>query len=404
MLICRCHHKSCPHRGEGRRYWRCHCTLWFDARINGRRVHRSMHLTDWEQAQQLAQQWIGGGNAVYLKREPERQKVERPPESGPQNVPISLEQAWEKFLAKARNRNLCASTVYKYDLLRRQMSSFAQRRGLRLVREFNLDALEEFQGEWAEGALARSKKLERLKAFFRAAVIRRWIAQNPARDLQGPKVKPRPTLPFSQEEMKRILDAVSAYPDKSGKTGRVNAIRLRAFILALRYTGLRIGDVTSLTTARLVGNKIVLYTQKTGQPVYCAIPVFVADALKDVPRLSERYFFWTGNSTLHTAIGSWQRTLRKLCKLAGVQNGHAHRFRDTFAVELLLAGVPTEEVAVLLGHSNIGITQKHYSPWVHSRQRQLEANLERAWNRDPIVLLNVKTKPGLSGQRNELPN
>jgi site-specific recombinase XerD len=68
-------------------------------------------------------------------------------------------------------------------------------------------------------------------------------------------------------------------------------------------------------------------------------------------------------------------------------------FRDTFAVELLLAGVSTEEVAVLLGHWNIGITQKHCSPWVHSRRRQLEAILERAWNCDPIVFLNEKTSP-----------
>jgi integrase len=125
------------------------------------------------------------------------------------------------------------------------------------------------------------------------------------------------------------------------------------------------------------------------------LPVFVAEALENAPRLSDRYFFWTGNSTLHTAIGSWQRTLRKLFKLAGVR-GTAHCLRDAFAVELLLAGVSTEEVAVLLGHSNIGITQKHYSLWVQSRQRQLEANLERAWNRDPIVLLNEKTSPKVS--------
>jgi hypothetical protein len=86
------------------------------------------------------------------------------------------------------------------------------------------------------------------------------------------------------------------------------------------------------------------------------------------------------------------RTLRRLFKLAGVR-GTAHCFGDTFAVELLLAGVSTEEVAVLLGHCNIGITQKHHSPGVHSRRRRLEANLERAWNCDPIVLLNEKTSP-----------
>jgi hypothetical protein len=42
-----------------------------------------------------------------------------------------------------------------------------------------------------------------------------------------------------------------------------------------------------------------------------------------------------------------------------------------------------------LGHSNIKVTQQHYNPWVRDRQLQLEADLQRAWNRDSIVLLNL---------------
>jgi hypothetical protein len=64
----------------------------------------------------------------------------------------------------------------------------------------------------------------------------------------------------------------------------------------------------------------------------------------------------------------------------------ATRRRDTFAVELLLAGVPIERVSVLLGHQSVRITEKHYAPWVRSRQEQLEADLARAWSRDPLVL------------------
>jgi integrase/recombinase XerD len=121
--------------------------------------------------------------------------------------------------------------------------------------------------------------------------------------------------------------------------------------------------------------------------------------LEKAPRLNDRYFFWTGFSSIHTVNGIWQRTLKSLFKLVGVTNGHAHRFRDTYAVELLLAGVSAEEVATLLGHSNIVITQKHYSPWVRARQQQLESNLERAWKHDPIVLLNAKTSTeSTSGQ------
>jgi integrase len=60
-------------------------------------------------------------------------------------------------------------------------------------------------------------------------------------------------------------------------------------------------------------------------------------------------------------------------------DGHAHRFRDTFAVGLLQAGVPTDRVSVLLGHSSIKVTEKHYSPWVRARQEQLEADVGRTW-------------------------
>jgi hypothetical protein len=90
-----------------------------------------------------------------------------------------------------------------------------------------LDELERFQTEWKEGPLSSAKKLERLKAFFRAAHIRRWIDEDPAAAMQDPKVTQRPTLPFTREEMTRILAATSIYPDKSGKTGRPNALRLR---------------------------------------------------------------------------------------------------------------------------------------------------------------------------------
>src|SRR5258705_2848023 len=44
-----------------------------------------------------------------------------------------------------------------------------------------------------------------------------------------------------------------------------------------------------------------------------------------------------------------------------------------------------ERVSVLLGHQSVRITEKHYAPWVRSRQEQLEADLARAWSRDPVT-------------------
>jgi integrase/recombinase XerD len=36
-------------------------------------------------------------------------------------------------------------------------------------------------------------------------------------------------------------------------------------------------------------------------------------------------------------------------------------FRDTFAAELLLAGVPIDQTSLLLGHSSVKITERHYA-------------------------------------------
>ena len=54
-------------------------------------------------------------------------------------------------------------------------------------------------------------------------------------------------------------------------------------------------------------------------------------------------------------------------------------FRDTFAVELLLSGVPIDQVSLLLGHSRVKVTEKHYSPFVKARQEQLENSVRLSW-------------------------
>ena len=96
-----------------------------------------------------------------------------------------------------------------------------------------------------------------------------------------------------------------------------------------------------------------------------------------------------------TLARDWHSKLVKLFKVAGIQNGHAHRFRDTFAVEALLAGTPIEQVAALLGHSSIKMTERHYSPWVKARQEQMEASVIHSWELDPLI---VKQTAGASGK------
>jgi integrase len=156
-------------------------------------------------------------------------------------------------------------------------------------------------------------------------------------------------------------------------------------VLLLRYSGLRMQDAACLERARLKNGKLFLYTQKTGTPVNCPLPPGVASALNDLPKVHPDYFFWDGRSERETTVKSWNRVFRKMFRSAepAIEGGHPHRFRDTFAVSLLLKGVELSHVSILLGHASIKVTERHYAPWVKARQEQLEADVQRTWEKAP---------------------
>ena len=369
LTIYRRHTHRCTHREEGRGYRRCRCPIWADGSLDGADIRKSLNLRNWEKAQQLVRSW-----------EAERKTVDEEP-------PISVQEACEEFIADADARKLSEATLYKYRLLFRQLQGFAKDRGIRCLDEFDIRLTRRFRATWADSPISALKKLERLRAFFRFAYDG---SDNPTLKLKNPKVPDNPTMPFEREEMIQILRACDEYPDNYGRTGQANARRLRALVLLLRYSGLRISDAVTLAKDRIRDGKMFLYTQKTGVPVHLPLPPFVLEALDACPSTGAGYFFWTGKSKKKSAVGDWQRSLRKLFNLGGIPNGHAHRFRDTFAVELLLQGVPMERVSVLLGHASVRVTEKHYAPWVRARQEQLEADVRRTWGEDPLVLSGTK--------------
>ena len=382
LTIFRRHRKRCPHRAEGRKYRRCQCPIWVDGTLGSEDIRSSLSTRDWQKAQDLVRQWEAEGTGS-LETKPE---------------PVVIEEACEAFLRDAEARNLREPTLYKYRLLFRQLQEFTRQLGLRYLLELDVMAVRQFRNQWPNRNLGALKKLEYLRSFFRFAHDNGWIPDNPARKIKSPKVNNRPTMPFTRDEMVRILTACEHYRDAYGRTGQENAKRLRALVLLLRYGGLRIQDAVTLPRDRIVDGKLFLYTAKTGTPVYCPLPDSVANALEALPAKNQ-YYFWSGGSTPKSATSSCQRSLQKLFRLAGVPGGHAHRFRDTFAVEFLLSGVPLERVSVLLGHQSVRITERHYAPWVSSRQEQLEADVRRAWLADPVVFGETKGTQEVHGKR-----
>ena len=382
---------NCRCRKTRRECHCCRCPLWVDGFLGASRVRKSLGTGDWTKADR--KRW---GMEISWE-----EKGSLP--SGPEPEPVSIAAACEAFLSDAGARGLRDSTCYKYRLLFSQMKNFARDSGLRFLREFDIAALRKFRASWPNRNFSAQKKLESLRTFFRFAQANGWLGDNPGVKLESPATRRPQILPFTCEEMICVLAACDAYQDNYGRTGRANARRLRALVLLLRYSGLRIGDAVSLSRERIAGGKLFLYTAKTGTPVWCPLPDFVIQALELVAGASAKYYFWTGESKLKSAVGDWQRSLKKLFTVAQVSGGHAHRFRHTFAAQLLLAGVPIERVSVLLGHSSTRITEKHYSAWVRSRQEQLEADVRQSWALESSVA-SVPTGTYLARGKSEVVN
>jgi integrase/recombinase XerD len=374
LTIYRRHKTNCEHRAEGRRYRRCRCPIWVDGMLNGKEIRESLELQNWEKAQERIREWEAEGRPI----------------AAPEQEPVTVEKACRDFLADAESRELQDSTLRKHRQLTNQMIAFAKHEGLLYIKQWeDIEVLRRFRQSWADKGLTVVKKLERLRALLRFAVDSKWIEQNPAMRLKNPLVKSAPTMPFTQRDIVSILAACDQYQG--------NRKRMRALVLLLRYSGLRIGDAVRLARDRIAGNRLFLYTQKTGVPVWVPLPDFVTEALNAFAPMNNTYYFWSGASSRDGVARTYMARLRRIFELAGIPGGHAHRFRDTFAVELLLSGVPLERVSVLLGHSGTKVTEKHYSPWVKARQEQLEADVMRTWARDPLALAQTKGTPEVHG-------
>jgi integrase/recombinase XerD len=290
--------------------------IWYDWNIDGRRITKPIGTRDWQRAQQLAREMEAEGRVL-----------------DPNGKTVTVERACDDFLADAKARGSREPSLYKYKLLLARLKTFAADKGLTFISHFDVDTTAKFRESWTNKGTSARKKLESLRTFFTFCHDRNWVESNPAKKLKMGKNEEPPVEPFTKDQVARILAAIADYPDKQ------NAVRLRALILLLRYSGLRIGDAVTLDRSRIESGRLFLRTAKTGTRVFVPLPKASLDALDACPH--ERTPFWTGESKRKSVIGNWQRAMKKLFKLAKVPDGHPHRFRHYSACGIVVTRSPS---------------------------------------------------------------
>lgn len=365
------HSAKCPqskvrHAGQHRR---CKCPLWLRW---GKSHKQSARTRSWEIA-------IKGARKLEEELELEALGIEQP--KPPDHV--TIDTALELYMADRAQRGIKDSS--KAQRLLGRLRDYAYRRNVILLKDVSARMLTEWRATWTFNKESSGPAVawSIVQTFFRWAHSIDLIPSDVSSKLKSLPIVRKQVQPLTRDEMQGLLDATS----QCGFTAEIVG-RVRIFILLQRWSGLACIDAATLprNLLRADDNLTQVHRTKTDAEVFIPLPPAVAKMLRAHANDHPDYFFWNPERMKKTSLicqfGDW---LRLVFDKAGVKHGQqemlSHRFRHTFAVELLLADVPIEQVSKLLGHKTVRTAERYYSAWVKERQRKLEADVKQAWTK-----------------------
>lgn len=192
--------------------------------------------------------------------------------------------------------------------------------------------------------------------------------ERPDLKLPQPKYQLPEKVPFSEEEVKLIVQACEYTKEASTDSRRTfrmrrpTAHRDKALILMMLDTGLRVSEVCRLVVKdlNLETGEIQVKPYGSGQKTKPRT-VFLGKAAR-----RSMWHYMTGREDMRQddpLILINAHSIRSLCKRLGERSGvndvHPNRFRHTFAIQFLRNGGDVFSLQRLLGHSTLEMV-KHY--------------------------------------------
>jgi integrase/recombinase XerC len=197
-----------------------------------------------------------------------------------------------------------------------------------------------------------------VKRFFNWLLAENKIKETPFKNIRNPKIPKVVIQPFTNEQIKTILNVFAIRNDFAD-------IRNRAIVLLFIDTGLRLAELmgiqqtdvdwkTGVIKVTGKGNKERLV--KMGKVSHKALLDYRLERIK---RFGERLpCLWVGeegNTLKYWSVCSMVRRLKKRAHIEGVRCS-PHTFRHTYCVNAFRNGAKDWEVQVSMGHSTMSTT------------------------------------------------
>ncbi len=229
-------------------------------------------------------------------------------------------------------------------------------------------------------ARSQARKLSAIRTFFQVLHSREIIPENPAADIPIPRRhKPLPGV-IKNQDLNKILEAKPA-ADGASETGGIKEVlelRDRAIHEVLYSSGMRVAELLSLKTGMLGGETVKITGKGRRQRIVFlgpearnALEAYLARRSELGPADDSVFLGHHGTPMTDRGVRYRMSELRR--RLGMNRSLSPHKFRHTFATDLMNAGADIRAVQELLGHQALSTTQI-YTSVTKERLRDIHRN------------------------------
>jgi site-specific recombinase XerD len=273
-----------------------------------------------------------------------------------------LSELWQAYESEKRIQGFSPNTLKAYGL---QLRILIKELGDLNISEITQQLLKEYLAKQADRLKPSSlgQRIRFVRSLFRYAYEESYLTSNPSLKLREPKMEKRIPKFLIEEDVIHLK--ISCH-----------SLRERAVLEFLYSTGCRIGEVVKINIEDLNWENCSAIVNGKGskqREVYFTTEckVWLKKYLASREDSCKALFVTDTHPTRRMAIPTIRWALKRLANRGGIEaNVYPHRFRHTYACQLLDNGAPLDFIQGMLGHEKASTTQI-YAQLRGERRREL---------------------------------